>query len=92
MMKPTLVGISQGKRQMKAMRQISSLIASSHQIIRNQNQIINAFSHVQNWKDSEDPGVKGRLAGKPIAIKANIATKDLPTTCASKMLESNEND
>ena len=30
---------------------------------------------------------KGRLAGVPIAIKDNIATLDLPTTCASRILD-----
>jgi aspartyl-tRNA(Asn)/glutamyl-tRNA(Gln) amidotransferase subunit A len=31
---------------------------------------------------------KGRLAGVPVAVKDNIATLDLPTTCASRILDS----
>ena len=30
---------------------------------------------------------KGRLAGVPVAVKDNIATLDLPTTCASRILD-----
>ncbi len=32
-------------------------------------------------------GERGMLAGVPIAIKDNICTRDIPTTCASRILE-----
>jgi aspartyl-tRNA(Asn)/glutamyl-tRNA(Gln) amidotransferase subunit A len=69
-------------------RFLSSLIASSHRIIQQENPRINAFTYVQELDESKwDQLPEGKLSGKPIAIKANIATKELPTTCASKMLQ-----
>ncbi len=66
--------------------------------IREKEKMINAFTHIQQtdtllkeaemWterykKDIDLPP----LAGVPIAIKDNIAVKDMPLTCASKILQ-----
>ena len=47
---------------------------------------LNAFLAVADEGDLEiqDPG--GRLAGVPIAVKDNLVTRGLPTTCGSKIL------
>lgn len=42
----------------------------------------NAFTHVNEFRHEKF----GKLQNLPIAIKANICTTDLPTTCASASL------
>ena len=38
-------------------------------------------------RDIRKGKIKSLLAGVPVAIKHNICTKEIPTTCASKILE-----
>ncbi|HEY0930787.1 MAG TPA: Asp-tRNA(Asn)/Glu-tRNA(Gln) amidotransferase subunit GatA [Gemmatimonas sp.] len=46
---------------------------------------LNAFLALD--RDAAASGVEGTLAGIPVAIKDNLATLTLPTTCASRVLE-----
>lgn len=48
---------------------------------------INAFITADLDRAASEPRPRGVLAGVPIAIKDNIATVDLPTTCASRLLD-----
>lgn len=80
-------------------KEISSreLVESHFDIIENRGKDINAFISLNKEEalkaaDRVDKKIKngeklGLLAGIPIGIKDNILTKDLRTTCGSKMLE-----
>src|SRR5687767_8971845 len=59
--------------------------------------VVHAFLHVDrdsairqaeavDWKRRAGHPV-GRLAGLPVAIKDNLCTQGVPTTCSSRMLE-----
>jgi len=48
---------------------------------------LNAFLSLADEADLAADGTGGPLEGVPIAVKDNLATLDLPTTCGSRMLE-----
>jgi aspartyl-tRNA(Asn)/glutamyl-tRNA(Gln) amidotransferase subunit A len=48
---------------------------------------LNAFISTRFEQAGEEAPAEGPLAGVPVAIKDNLATLDLPTTCASRVLE-----
>jgi len=48
---------------------------------------LNAFLSLPAEGDLEVLGGDGPLAGVPVAVKDNLATTDLPTTCGSKLLQ-----
>ncbi len=60
--------------------------------IKKVDRILNSFitlneKAVEEAKKVDKNGRKGRLAGLPIAVKDNITTKGIRTTCASRILE-----
>ena len=48
---------------------------------------LNAFLPLAGQGGPESPSPTSLLAGVPVAVKDNICTRDLPTTCASRLLE-----
>jgi aspartyl-tRNA(Asn)/glutamyl-tRNA(Gln) amidotransferase subunit A len=86
-------------RQLLSKREISSRELTQHYLdrISQKDASINAFIHVAaelaiaRAKDIDERRTKGHslglLAGIPIAIKDILCTRDMPTTCGSRMLQ-----
>lgn len=74
---------------------VKEVTAETLQTIEQTDKKIHAFIHVATEQataraeqlDQADANTRGRLFGVPIGIKDNIVTRDMTTTCASKMLE-----
>jgi aspartyl-tRNA(Asn)/glutamyl-tRNA(Gln) amidotransferase subunit A len=62
----------------RAQASAAELLDASYRAIDERNPSLNAFLHVKR---------DARGEGLPIAIKDNIVTTDMPTTCASRILE-----
>ncbi|MGL5914876.1 MAG: amidase family protein, partial [Culicoidibacterales bacterium] len=71
----------------------SQVVAESYQKIAEHDQVLNTFVTLNEEvamaqaKALDEKPVQHLLHGIPIGIKDNIITKDLRTTCGSKMLE-----
>lgn len=73
----------------------SDWLASSLAAIQHHDSHLHAFLHVAEQAaraaaaqvDETPPPSLGPLAGVPVAIKDNLVTHDMPTTCASRILE-----
>lgn len=66
----------------------STLLSWRKAIVAN-NRLVNALVHTLEFDDVEDVAVdhSGSVESIPTAIKDNICTKSMPTTCSSKMLQ-----
>ncbi|KIJ55482.1 hypothetical protein M422DRAFT_199712 [Sphaerobolus stellatus SS14] len=61
--------------------------STSARILPDTDKSVNSFISYVSKSDLEVPASPGVLSGVPIAIKDNICTENLPTTCASDMLK-----
>ena len=62
--------------------------ASWHHAVEQKNASVNALVHIVP-EDEAGPVSEGPLNGMTVAVKDNICTKNMPTTCSSAMLRGN---
>ena len=72
------------RRCLHSLRHPSRTLTSWRIAVQNKNDSVNALVHVA----PDDAGTisEGPLQGMTVAVKDNICTKDMPTTCSSAML------
>ena len=56
-------------------------------LAESRNARINAFVHLANGSKPRHASPTGPLSGMTVAVKDNICTSDMPTTCSSLMLK-----
>ena len=66
----------------------ASTQASWRHVVEQKNTSVNALVHAVP-KDEAGPVSEGPLNGMTVAVKDNICTKNMPTTCSSAMLRGN---
>ena len=69
------------------LRYIHTSARSYATLAETRNSRINAFVHFANYSEPAQTSPDGPLSGMTIAVKDNICTSDMPTTCSSLMLK-----
>ena len=69
------------------LRHVHNSVRSYATLAETRNARINAFVHLANDPGSTQTSPDGPLAGMTVAVKDNICTSDMPTTCSSLTLK-----
>ena len=80
------VVVPRGARHL-SIRCLSTASVSCRKHIESKNAVTNAMVFVSD-APAAPPKPGARLHGLPVAVKDNICTRDMPTTCSSAMLKS----
>ena len=69
------------------LRYIHTSIRTYAALAESRNARINAFVHLADGSEPRSASPDGLLSGMAVAVKDNICTSDMPTTCSSLMLK-----
>ena len=69
------------------LRYLHTSVRSYATFAETRNARINAFVHLANDSEPSRTSPDGPLSGMTVAVKDNICTSDMPTTCSSLMLK-----